>query len=292
MNNGDNSTSGEGYVPSPIDVLTLPDDSIAALAELAPSPDSVHAAQFAKLSSLSDIGRVDLLVVLRRQAGFDAARQIELLAAISRDDPSNEKWSVQEIAAVLRIAPATAATHVHRAEILTTTLRKTLAALRAGDITARHAELLASAVMPLNPAIARAVEERVLDKASEQTVAQFRASVARAVLALDPAGEQERHADAVEQRRVVLTPDLHGMAQLWAYLPADGAATVLTAIDAIAAETIFGNGGDSRSADQRRADALVTLADSALADPALTRRHGGAAGGAAHRRRLHPARPG
>ncbi len=89
-------------------------------------------------------------MVLRRQAGFDAARQIELFAAISRDDPSNEKWSLQEIAAVLRIAPATAATHVHRAELLTTTLRKTLAALRAGDITARHAELLASAVMSLD----------------------------------------------------------------------------------------------------------------------------------------------
>ncbi len=194
----------------------------------------MHAAQFAKLSSLSDIGRVDLLVVLRRQAGFDAARQIELLAAISRDDPSNEKWSVQEIAAVLRIAPATAATHVHRAEILTTTLQATLAALRAGDITARHAELLASAVMGLDPDIARAVEERVLDRGAEQTVSQFRASVTRAVLLLDPKGEQERHADAVEQRRVVCTPDLHGMAQLWAYLPADGAATVLTAIDALA----------------------------------------------------------
>ncbi len=108
---------------------------------------------------------MDLLVVLRRQAGFDAARQIELLAAISRDDPSNDKWSIQEIAAVLRIAPATAATQVHRAEMLTTTLRKTLAALRAGDITARHAELLASAVLHLDPDIARAVEERVLDQA-------------------------------------------------------------------------------------------------------------------------------
>ena len=162
-------------MPSPVDVLTLPDDSVAALAELAPTPDSVHAAQFAKLSSLSDIGRVDLLVVLRRQAGFDAARQIELLAAISRDDPSNEKWSVQEIAAVLRIAPATAATQVHRAELLTTTLRATLAALRAGQITARHAELLASAVMGLDADVARAVEERVLERGGEQTVSQFRA---------------------------------------------------------------------------------------------------------------------
>ncbi len=185
---GGNSSTGEGYVPSPVDVLTLPDDSVATLAELAPTPDSVHAAQFAAPDRLSEVGRVDLLVVLRRQAAFDAARQIELLAAISRDDPSNEKWSIQEIAAVLRIAPATAATHVHRAELLTTTLRKTLAALRAGDITARHAELLASAVMSLDADVARAVEERVLDKAAEQTVSQFRASVTRAVLLLDPEG--------------------------------------------------------------------------------------------------------
>ncbi len=149
----------------------------------------MHAAQFANLSSLSDIGRVDLLVVLRRQAGFDAARQIELLAAISRDDPSNEKWSVQEIAAVLRIAPATAATQVHRAELLTTTLRKTLAALRAGDITARHAELLASAVMHLDPRMWPARSRNGYStRRAEQTVSQFRASVTRAVLLLDPEG--------------------------------------------------------------------------------------------------------
>ncbi len=91
---------------------------------------------------------------------------------------------------------------------------------------------------------------------------------------------------------MVLTPDLHGMAQLWAYLPADGAATVLTAIDAIACETIFGNGGDSRSADQRRADALVTLADSALTDPALTRRHGARPAVQLTVAAIDPARPG
>ncbi len=60
--------------------------------------------------------------------------------------------------------------------------------MRAGDITARHAELLASAVMHLDPDVARAVEDRVLDKAGEQTVSQFRASVTRAVLLLDPEG--------------------------------------------------------------------------------------------------------
>ncbi len=89
--------------------------------------------------------------------------------------------------------------------------------------------------MGLDPDIARAVEERVLDRGAEQTVSQFRASVDAGGAAAGSARvRQERHADAVEQRRVVLTPDLHGMAQLWAYLPADGAATVMTAIDAIA----------------------------------------------------------
>ncbi len=149
----------------------------------------MHAAQFAKLSSLSDIGRVDLLVVLRRQAGFDAARQIELFAAISRDDPSNEKWSIQEIAAVLRIAPATAATHVHRAELLTTTLRKTLAALRAGDITARHAELLASAVMqPRSRMWPGRSRSGCWSAAGSRRSASSAALVARAVLAAGSQG--------------------------------------------------------------------------------------------------------
>ncbi len=179
---------------------------------------------------------MDLLVVLRRQAGFDAARQIELLAAISQDDPSNEKWSIQEIAAVLRIAPATAATHVHRAES-----PHHHPAEDAGGVAGRGHHRPARRAARLRrhaprPATSPARSKNAYStRRAEQTVAQFRASVTRAVLALDPKGEAERHADAVEQRRVVLTPDLHGMAQLWAYLPADGAATVMTAIDAIAA---------------------------------------------------------
>ncbi|MGI8878954.1 MAG: DUF222 domain-containing protein, partial [Jatrophihabitans sp.] len=39
-------------------------------------------------------------------------------------------------------------------------------------------------------------------------------------------------------------------------------------------ETVFGKGGDPRTADQRRADALITMAETILGDPCLTRRHG------------------
>ena len=64
------------------------------------------------------------------------------------------------------------------------------------------------------------------------------------------------------------------MAWVTCYLSADCAATVLAAVDAVAYETIHGKGGDPRTADQRRADAVVEMACALLADPHLTRAHG------------------
>jgi hypothetical protein len=78
----------------------------------------------------------------------------------------------------------------------------------------------------------------------------------------------------VTERRVVLHPADRGMAWVNCYLPADGAASVMAAVEAIAYETIHGQGGDTRTADQRRADAVVEMAASLLADPHLTRAHG------------------
>jgi Domain of unknown function (DUF222) len=119
------------------------------------------------------------------------------------------------------------------------------------------------------------VETRVLERAAEQTVTQFRASVKRAVLRVtSPAEEEKTHVDAVAERRVVLFPDERGMAWVNAYLSAQDAATMMAALDAIAHETIHGKGGDTRTADQRRADALVELCSTALTDPYLTRAHG------------------
>ncbi|MGI8881462.1 MAG: DUF222 domain-containing protein, partial [Jatrophihabitans sp.] len=274
MDDGESDRDGEVTVPSPFEVLLHPEESLAVLAQVAPSTDSVHAACFAKPALLSDAARIDLLDVLRRQEGFDAARKLELLAVISRADGSKDQWSTQEIAAVLRIAPGTAATQVHRAQLLTTTLTATLDALREGSISARHADQLASAVAGLDVDVARSVEHRVLERGGEQTLSQFRKSVTRAVLHLDPAGEDGKHNDALAERRVVCTPEPHGMSTVWAYLPTDGAASLMTAVDALAAETVFGKGGDPRTADQRRADALITMAETILGDPCLTRRHG------------------
>ena len=97
----------------------------------------------------------------------------------------------------------------------------------------------------------------MLPKASRQTLAQFAASVRRAVLAADPRTAEEQHREAVAERRVVFTPRDDGTAELWACgLPGDEAAGLQARIQLLAESW---KGLDQRTADQRRADALLTL---------------------------------
>jgi Domain of unknown function (DUF222) len=90
-----------------------------------------------------------------------------------------------------------------------------------------------------------------------------------ATLAADTVDTQRRQGMA--ERRVAVTAREDGMAELWALLPAEGAAAVIAAVDALAAVT---SADDARSGDQRRADALVDLGVAALHDPLLPRAQG------------------
>jgi Domain of unknown function (DUF222) len=97
--------------------------------------------------------------------------------------------------------------------------------------------------------------------------------VHREVTRLDARQVEERHRDAVAERRVVCTPAADGMAELWARLPADAAAGLMTALDALASDPTLPDptefalpdqGIDDRTADQRRADALTLLGNRVL----------------------------
>ena len=93
----------------------------------------------------------------------------------------------------------------------------------------------------------------------------------RAVHALDPARVEEQRAHAMTERRVCVAPREDGMTELWALLPAEGAAAVMAAVDSLASVT---SATDPRTADQRRADALVDLGVAALHDPLLPKAQG------------------
>ena len=115
--------------------------------------------------------------------------------------------------------------------------------------------------MTFDDTTATAVEQTVLDKAVDQSLATFKRSVRKAVLSVAPKPAEERHEQAVTLRRVVRTPVADGMSEIWMLLPDAGATTVMTAIDALARRVSC---DDERTAGQRRADAAVQLAMNTL----------------------------
>ena len=260
--------------PSVLDAVAFPDETAADLAQWAPQALLIEVLDALTPAALSVDGRIDALVAVERHIGMLQARSAELLSALDLGDTTVDQLTRDAVAAALRVPPASMKTRMTVASDLAQRLPATLELLRAGEISQRHAFDLADATRALPADSVAVVEARVLERAPEQTAAQFRASVKRAVLRVsNPAVEAAAHKAAVTERRVILTPVADGMAELWALLPAPDAAQVMAALNARAQETIHAIGGDDRTADQRRADALVELADTALADPALTRSH-------------------
>lgn len=171
--------------------------------------------------------------------------------------PVVSEFAVDEVAAALRLSRCAAGTRLLVAVELAERLPETAAALRAGELDALRARRIVEATTRLPDPAASAVERRVLRRAAGQTVSQLRVSLSRAVLAVDPADAEVRHQRAVADRRVWITPQEDGMAELWALLPADGAAALRSALDVLARREPR---SDGRTMDNRRADALVQLA--------------------------------
>ena len=260
------------------EILDAPDQAAAMLVAERPGPDALAALSMLDPATLTRAGRVDALVAIERHLAWLAGEQQRVLASLAEDAPPADpvermeaSWVREDVACALRLSAVTADHRLAVAQTLTGKLPATLTALRAGAITYLHAMSLADAVHALDAAATSRVEERVLSRARQQTLAQFRASVRRAVAAAAPARLDELREQAMAERRVCVSPRDDGMSELWALLPAEGAAAVMAAIDSLASVT---SADDARTADQRRADALVDLGVAALHDPLLPRSRG------------------
>ncbi|MEZ0447139.1 DUF222 domain-containing protein [Cellulomonas sp. ICMP 17802] len=151
----------------------------------------------------------------------------------------------------------------------------------AGGIEARKIDVIlteAQAGTTLGSAVRDAVIHDAVQRAGDLTAPQLARHVRAMVLAADPdAGDKQRVA-ARDRRGVFLDPAPDAMARLIAYLPAAEATAAFTAIDALAGNA--GVDGDTRTVDQRRADAFADVFTGLLdrqATPdgtALPRRHG------------------
>ncbi len=264
------------------ELADAPDQAAAYLAALQPGGEAVSGLARLDVSVLSRGGRVDALVAIEKQLAWLAGVQQRVLAGmladpLTPDDPHDalgaleRSWLREEVACALRLPAGSAQARLVTAHDLVGRLPATLRLLENGVISARHAEALADAVRGLDDEAAGQVETRALDNAPGQTLPAFRRAVARAVATADARRVEERREHGMARRRMSLRPVGDGMAELWALLPAEGAAAVMSAVTALAAETPC---GDERSADQRRADALVDLGVTALHDPLLPKAQG------------------
>ncbi|RHA41969.1 HNH endonuclease [Cellulomonas rhizosphaerae] len=131
-------------------------------------------------------------------------------------------------------------------------------ALRAGTIDGRKVDVILKETFPLvegemrDEVVARAVEE-----SEGLTAPQLARVVRRECLAADPSTAKVRHERAKEDRSIELTWRPDSMASFGAFVPAGDAVAAYTALDALA-EAAKGP-GDTRTVDQRRADAFADV---------------------------------
>jgi Domain of unknown function (DUF222) len=244
-----------------------------ALGDLPPGPGSAAMLTTVQLGQIDDWTLTEVIRGWERVMAWSAAEQLAAVAELARRRPpdglassgsdcghpglaSVSEFAVDEVAAALRLSRPAAGARLHLAVDLAGRLPDTAMALRAGDIDVPKARAVVEATTALDGPTAAAVEGRVLPRAGGQTAGQLRANLARATLTLDPAGAQNRHEQAMTCRRVTINPHQDGMAELWALLPAEGAAAVRAALD-VAARACPAS--DTRSMDARRADALIDL---------------------------------
>ncbi|MFZ5852031.1 MAG: DUF222 domain-containing protein, partial [Actinomycetota bacterium] len=171
-----------------------------------------------------------------------------------------------------RLAPGEAARTVRAARAFASgQLAATGAALAAGDIDGGHARLIAAAAAEAPEGAVALFEPLALDAARDYSAPEVARLLARFRYALDPDGADAAAVRRYEQRGLSAAATLHGMVAGRFLLDPVAGASLLTALDAAAPVGT----GDTRTAAQRRADALGTLAGHFLAT-ATARRNAGA----------------
>lgn len=155
-------------------------------------------------------------VTARRTIAYHQTQELELLAGYARATKDDE-FAYLEVSTLLRISDRAAQSRLSFARELTERLPHTLESLRGGVIQEYQAKLIADTTTVLSDEQAAQVEDLVLDKAPDQTIGQLRATLARAVMVVDPEGTEQRRLARVSQRRVCSQPTGDGQAVLSLY---------------------------------------------------------------------------
>jgi Domain of unknown function (DUF222) len=152
-----------------VDVLESPDAVAAELATSLPRGEDISALLLLDPDTLSDAGRIDLLVAFERHIAMLQAAQQQVLASLDGRalDWSGTKlidYTREQVGAALRLSPGKAERRLVIARTLVDRLPATLQLLRTGQLTYLHAMKLAEAVAAFDNQIAAKIEQRVLTR--------------------------------------------------------------------------------------------------------------------------------
>jgi Domain of unknown function (DUF222) len=245
---------------------------------MAPGPELASLLHDADQAEVGVYELVEAIAGWQRLASWAAAKQATAIMELScraEMQPVQEGRRIEsmnplrvagmELAARLAVTPREGEGLVARARVWAEDLPATHAALMTGRIDVRKAEVIADGLRGHTLDLARAVEAEVLPHAETMTAPRLRRAIIAALHRLDPDTMADRAKHAADDRYVRVTPAKDGMAWLEAYLPAQDAAAIQTAVDAAAAAVKRGDPDDQRTVAQRRADALAQMGWLALA---------------------------
>jgi hypothetical protein len=193
------------------------------------------------------------------------ARMVASTSARELDWAGEAPWDslLMEVAGTSRVGQRAANTRLDDSEHLVQRLPRTHAALAAGELYVPQARVIVQETRALNAELCAKVEQAIVPTAARHAPGDLRRRVQKAVLAADPKSADERHERAKEERATWLRPAEDGMVvhgALWTAVQGRRFDADLTALLGRTTVAL----GDTRTADQRRADVLADLPGLAL----------------------------
>ncbi|MGK2378931.1 DUF222 domain-containing protein, partial [Gordonia tangerina] len=179
--------------------------------------------------------------------------------------PTGLEMAIAEVGAALTVPPARARELIEAGSVLRHQLPFTGATLVAGRIDLPRFLVVVRRTVLVDPAkftvldteIAAAIESR-----EPMSITRFTTMIDKIITKIDPTAVRRRREQVDTDRNISVRPDRHtpGQSRIGGVLPAEQAAAIDARLQAMAAAV---HPDDPRTAAQRRADALVALADGA-----------------------------
>ena len=213
------------------------------------------------LGHLSAVELLDRLQVLDRQRASIEAERLCVLERYrelrSRDTDFDARSVPAEVGLALHVSNSHAESQLSLAHTLTDRLPATLEAMRDGRVDLAKARALVDITQCLSVEDARAVEAKVLPKASGRTLMQVRAAARYQRDRVDPAAAERRRQQAKADRAVYFEPTEDGSATLTVQGPGERVFLAWLLLDEQARR--LRAAGDPRSLSALRHDLMLDL---------------------------------